>query len=194
MVKAHKPIFWLIVVAVFSFLVIKANFTFLQIFFFLKKNPTLIFLTVTSCIAYLSWGSQRHLTRAKHTMDFQVSFSDSEVMRKAAKTFHVKLCKMTSAEIVALAVERKPTKEHDRVVQILNAWERVAVALKHDVYDEEMLYDIYGTLLLKLCSTLNPFIQQRQSANAKVFVNLKWLYLRWKVRREQEFLRLGAGG
>lgn len=165
------------------FLIVKANYTFVQIFFFLKRNPTLIFLSVTSVLAYLSWRSQRHLTRAKHTMDFQVSFSDSETMKKAAKTFHTRLCTMSSEELVDLAVQRKPTKEHDRVVQILNAWERVGVALKHDVYDEEMLYDIYGTFLLKLCSTLSPFINQRQAENPKVFVNLKWLAMRWQIRR-----------
>lgn len=168
---------------VIVFLIVKANYTFVQIFFFLKRNPTLIFLSVTSVLAYLSWRSQRHLTRAKHTMDFQVSFSDSETMKKAAKTFHTRLCTMTTEELVALAVQRKPVKEHDRVVQILNAWERVGVALKHDVYDEEMLYDIYGTFLLKLCSTLSPFINQRQAENPKVFVNLKWLALRWQIRR-----------
>lgn len=186
MARAHKPVFWLFFIAILIFLVVKANFTFVQIFYFLKRNPTLIFLTLTSCIAYLSWGSQRHLTRAKYTMDFQVSFSDSETMRKAAKTFHFKLCKWSTAEIFELAACRAPKKEHDRVVHILNAWERVAVAVKHDVYDEEMLYDVYGTFLLKLCSTLSPFINQRQAANPKVFVNLKWLYLRWKIRRAQE--------
>ena len=186
MPRAYKPIFWLLILAIIFFLIIKANFTFVQIFHFLKRNPTLIFLTVTSCLAYLSWGTQRHLTRAKHTMDFQVSFSDSETMKRASRTFHLKLCKMTTAEILGLANTRSPKKEHDRVTEILNAWERVAVALKHDVYDEEMLYDIYGTFLLRLCSTLSPFIKQRQSNNHRVFVNLSWLYLRWKIRREKE--------
>lgn len=186
MPRAYKPIFWLSVIAIIFFLVIKANFTFIQIFHFFKRNPALIFLTVTSCLAYLSWGTQRHLTRAKHTMDFQVSFSDSETMKRASKTFHLKLCKMSSAEILALASTRCPKKEHDRVTEILNAWERVAVALKHDVYDEDMLYDIYGTFLLRLCFTLGPFIKQRQLKNHRVFVNLNWLYLRWKIRREKE--------
>lgn len=164
-------------------LIVKANYSFIQIFFFFKRNPTLIFLSVTSVLAFLSWRTQRHLTKAKHTMDFQVSFSDSETMKKAAKTFHTRLCKMTSEEIVSLAAMRHPAKHHAHVVQILNAWERVAVALKHDVYDEEMLYDIYGTFLLKLCSTLSPFINYRQEENPKVFVNLKWLAMKWQVRR-----------
>jgi hypothetical protein len=174
---------YLLVSTIIIFLVVKYNYTFVQIFYFLKRNPTLIFLSVTSVLAFLSWKTQRHLTRAKHTMDFQVSFSDSETMKKAAKTFHNLLCKMTTEELIQLASTRRPTKQHDRVIQILNAWERVAVALKHDVYDEEMLYDIYGTFLLKLCSTLSPFINARQAENPKVFVNLKWLAMRWKVRR-----------
>lgn len=173
----------LVCIIIVFLLVIKTNYTFLQIFHFLKRNPALIFLSVTSVLAYLSWRSQRHLTRAKHTMDFQVSFSDSETMKKAAKTFHMLLCNMTSEELIQLSKSRRPKRQHERVVQILNAWERVAVALKHDVYDEEMLYDIYGTFLLKLCSTLSPFIRDRQSVNPKVFVNLSWLYLKWKARR-----------
>lgn len=193
--KAVHPFTLLIWFVIFFLLFVKSNYTFVQIFYFLKRNPTLIFLSVTSILAYLSWRSQRHLTRAKHTMDFQVSFSDSETMKKAAKTFHMRLCDMTSDEIVQLSISRKPSKQHGRVVQILNAWERVAVALKHDVYEEEMLYDIYGTFLLKLCFNLGPFISHRQAANSKVFMNLSWLYLRWKTRREaEEKLDKGKGG
>lgn len=181
--RTLSPFSLLIWVFICFLVFIKSNYTFVQIFFFLKRNPTLIFLSVTSVLAYLSWRSQRHLTRAKHTMDFQVSFSDSETMKKAAKTFHKHLCGMTSNELISLSTSRKPSKQHDHVVQILNAWERVAVALKHDVYDEEMLYDLYGTFLIRLCSTLNPFIKHRQADNPKVFVNLGWLYVKWKARR-----------
>jgi fumarate reductase subunit C len=181
--KSLSPFSLLVLILICFLLVVKPNYSFLQIFHFLKRNPAVIFLTVTSVLAYLSWRSQRHLTRAKHTMDFQVSFSDSETMKKAAKTFHTLLCNMSTDELVRLSVSRKPSKQHERVVQILNAWERVAVALKHDVYDEEMLYDIYGTFLLKLCSTLSPFINHRQELNPKVFVNLSWLYVKWRARR-----------
>jgi len=93
---------------------------------------------------------------------------------------------MNTDEILALAITKSPKKEYERVIEILNAWERVAVALKHDVYDEEMLYDIYGTFLLLLCSTVSPFIKQRQSSNHRVYANLSWLYLRWRIRRQKE--------
>lgn len=178
-------------------------FTPIQIFYFLKRNPTLAFVSITPLVAYFSWQTQRHLTRAKYTMDFQVSFSDSENMKKAAKVFKKVIRNMTSQELVRLAETGSPSKVHRQVVDILNAWERVAVALKHDVYDEEMLYDVYGSFLLSTCETLSPYINRKQLGNPLVFVNLQRLVICWKARRskftkgqellaaKEEFKRLG---
>jgi len=168
---------------------VKSYFTFIQIFYFLKRNPTLIFLSVTSVIAFMSWRTQRHLTRAKYTMDFQVSFSDSETMKKSAKSFRKHFSRMSTLQLRELASGKKPVKQYKRMSDVLNAWERVAVALKHDVYDEEMLYDIYGTFLIKLWDTVNPFVKERQLENPRVYVNLEWLAMRWKIRRNASLER-----
>lgn len=182
-----------VVLALFILVIIKLNFTFVQIFYFLKRNPALIFISLTSMVALMSWRSQKHLTRAKYTMEFQVSFSDSETMKKAAKTFGKHFSKMTTAELVQLAVDKSPKKHYDRMSEVLNAWERVGVALRHKVYDEEMLYEVYGTFLIKFWETVCPFVRRRQQDNPRLYIHIENLALRWKVRRnyaEEKLARL----
>jgi hypothetical protein len=183
--KILRPATPLIICAsIAALIVLFANFTVVQVFYFIKRNPTLVFVSATPFLAYFSWQTQKHLTRAKYTMDFQVSFSDSDNMKKAAKVFKRRLSKMTSEELIELAETGKPAKAHTHVVEILNAWERVAVALKHDVYDEDMLYSIYGSFLLSTCRTLSPYIKQKQAKNPLVFINLQELVICWRSRRD----------
>lgn len=156
-----------------------------SLYFFIKRNPTLVFLSATSYIALLSFRSQRHLARAKNTIDFQTLFHGSEDMKKATKVYVKKIALMTTDELIEMARTDRPAKTNKAVREILNSWERVAVAVRYDVYDEELLYKIYATFLLKSWTTLSPYIKEKQRANPRVYVQLQWLALRWRVRREE---------
>lgn len=183
--RRHKPLRWLLVFLFFAFVIFKIIYTLDEILHYISVNPTLVFLSVTACMAYLSWVTQRHLTRAKHTMDFQGDFSDSEHILKATAIYKTKINLMTKQELIDLAKNDLPSEELDSLKYLLNTWERVGIAVRYDVYDDEMLYETYGTFLLKLCVYLHPYIKQRQSGNVRTYANLMWLYLSWKVRRQE---------
>lgn len=123
------------------------------------------------------------MTRAKYTMEFQVSFSDSETMKKAKKTYEKHFSRMTTDQLRILAETKQPRKHNERMCEVLNAWERVGVAIRHKVYDEEMLYEVYGTFLIKMWDTVSPFVKARQKQNERFYVNLEQLARKWKVRR-----------
>ncbi|WP_397453904.1 DUF4760 domain-containing protein [Pseudomonas sp. NA-150] len=67
---------------------------------------------------------------------------------------------------------------------MLNSWERVAVAVKHDVYDEEMLFNTYASFLITIWNVLSPYIKEKQKKNPKWFIEVQWLAIRWKIRKD----------
>lgn len=183
--RRNKPLRWVLVILAFVVILFKIIYTLDEILLYISKNPTLVFLSVTACMAYLSWVTQRHLTRAKHTMDFQGSFSDSEHILKATAFYKSKFHFMTEQQLIELAKNDEPCEELDSLKYLLNTWERVGIAVRHDVYDDEMLYETYGTFLLKLCVNLHPYIKERQKGNVRTYANLKWLHLNWQIRRDE---------
>ena len=154
-----------------------------EIYTFLQKNPTLILLSISAFVALLSFRSQRHLTRSKNTIDFQNDFHSSDLLKRAAKIYRKKVSRMMTGDLVCLALTDAPKAQAFAVREILNTWERVAVAVRYDIYDEELLYKLYATFLIKSWTELSPYIKEKQKANPRVFVQLEWLALRWKIRR-----------
>ncbi len=154
-----------------------------EIYNFLQKSPTFILLSISAFVALLSFRSQRHLSRSKNTIDFQNDFHSSDLLKRAAKIYRKKISRMTTGDLVCLAMNDAPKAEAFAVREILNTWERVAVAVRYDVYDEELLYKLYATFLIKSWTELSPYVKEKQKNNPRVFVQLEWLALRWKIRR-----------
>lgn len=152
---------------------------------FLKKNPTLVLLCLSAVIAFISYKNQRHLTCAKNTIDFQTAFHNSKELNKATTVFADRICHMTSDEVRQLAhVKDRDDKVNKSARELLNSWERVAVAVKNDVYDEEMLFNTYASFLLTIWQTLGPYIAEKQKVNPKWYVEFQWLALRWRIRKD----------
>ncbi|MEB1182514.1 DUF4760 domain-containing protein [Xanthomonas campestris pv. campestris] len=148
---------------------------------FLQQNPTFPVVTVAAAVAWFSLRSQRHLARAKHTLDFEKEFKDKETpkLRAVVKVLRTR----SSDELVQLAVHSP--LDHDEVsnlCDVLNVWEGVAIGIKAKVYNEDMLYDAFGHAVIKLFDMAIPFIKARRLATPSVYVRLSWLATRWKVR------------
>lgn len=157
---------------------------------FLKKNPTLVFLTISAGIAFISYKNQRHLTCAKNTIDFQTAFHNSKDLNDATTVFSETISVMTTEEISSLALVKSRSDEPNKSArELLNSWERVAVAVKNDVYDEEMLFNTYASFLLNIWMTLSPYIKEKQKINPKWYVEVQWLAIRWKIRKDAALTR-----
>ena len=187
--RRNEKYLWIIF---FSLIVlILSTYKFERIYLFLKTNPTLVFLSITAVIAYKSFFSQRHLAIAKNTIDFQTAFHNSDDVKKATKYFVTVLARLNTAEIEELASrERNQDKGAKSARELLNSWERVAVAVRNKVYDEEMLYNTYSGFLIAVWQTLSPYVHKKRLSNPKFFVEVQWLSIRWRIRRDAKLSKV----
>ncbi|ANH98983.1 hypothetical protein A8L59_16695 [Pseudomonas koreensis] len=186
--RRNEKYLW--IVFFFALFILLSSYKFERIYLFLKMNPTLGFLSVTAVIAYKSFFSQRHLAIAKNTIDFQTAFHNSDDVKKATKYFVSVISQLDTAEIEALALrERSQEKGARSARELLNSWERVAVAVRNKVYDEEMLYNTYSGFLIAVWQTLSPYVHKKRLSNPKFFVEVQWLAIRWRIRRDAKLTK-----
>ncbi|WP_413791807.1 MULTISPECIES: DUF4760 domain-containing protein [unclassified Pseudomonas] len=158
-----------------------------RIYAFLKINPTLLFLSVTALMAYKSYFSQRHLAVAKNTIDFQTSFHSSDDVKKATSYFLQVIKTLSTEEVEDLARKERSQEDGAKSArELLNSWERVAVAVRNKVYDEEMLFNTYSGFLITVWQDLSPYVRKKRLENPKFFVEVQWLAIRWRARKEDK--------
>lgn len=151
---------------------------------FLLKNPTIPIVGVGTIIAFFSLRSQRHLTQAKHTLDFDKDFKEKRWLNllTAAALFR----SMSHEALYGLGKNgRMVSDEADpftAIAEALNTWEGVAIGLENKVYSEKLLFEAYGTTVVKLYLGTTPFIRARQTANPRLFCNFERLGLRWAAK------------
>ena len=144
---------------------------------FLTKNPALPIFVVSAIIAFLSYLFQVRLAKVKHSIDFQNGYHDSEELREALIKVKA-LSVLSSNEIADLAV----TGNKD-IVAVLNVWERASIAIKKNIYDEDVLYLAYGATVIQLWTKLRPYIKKRQEKNSRLYINFDWLAIKWMINR-----------
>lgn len=148
------------------------------LFALLVANPTLAPVTIGVIVALRSLKSQQHLTRAKHTLDFDVRFKTDHV--KDLLAARLILQDKTDAELKIMgAAHKSDDPGFKALVSTLNVWEHVGIGLRNQVYDEHLLKEAYGSTVIWLWIYSVAFIRERQRHNPRVFVNFDWLALRW---------------
>ncbi|MEA9807881.1 DUF4760 domain-containing protein [Xanthomonas campestris] len=150
----------------------------------IKTAPTVPVILVGVYIAYRSLRSQRHLTRAKHTLDFDKEFKEKHKSTLIdARDVFARYTDEALAEVGDKGCLSKDDADpFTVVVNALNVWESVAIALKHDVYDEDLLFDAYATSVVWLYKNALPFVKARQKYNPKLFQNFVRLGVRWMAK------------
>ncbi|EBP6617681.1 DUF4760 domain-containing protein, partial [Salmonella enterica subsp. enterica] len=63
--------------------------------------------------------------------------------------------------------------------------------VRKNILDEQLMYNIYGTIVIYHFEHLSDLIDIRRASNKgvnknKVWINFEWLAVRWKIRRYQE--------
>lgn len=66
---------------------------------------------------------------------------------------------------------------------ILNAMEGCANAIRYGIYDEDFIYNIYGSQFIDLYELTYGLIKARQIKKARLWVNFEWLAVKWTLRR-----------
>lgn len=157
---------------------------------FLATNPTVPLLFVGTVVAVVSLRSQRHLARAKNTLDFDKDFREQEFQNLRTA---IRLIRMTSPD----ALERLgrldlPNDEVAALTRALNVWEGVAIGIRNGVYSERLLRDAYGTTIAWLFAQAGPFIAQRRRINPRYYGNFCWLGAGWNGQRRRP--SIGSSG
>lgn len=158
---------------------------------YIKLNPSAIVLIFSTFIAWKSFKTQRFLTRAKNTIDFEASYHNSKEIQDCEKRVKssLKSCNADDKKSLALP-ERFSEPFVSDIRETLNIWERAAIAIKSQVYDEDVLYKAYGSSLIGLWNDLRPYIIAKQEKNRRLYANFDWLAIRWMVRRESEYSKV----
>ncbi|TWD44592.1 DUF4760 domain-containing protein [Pseudomonas sp. SJZ131] len=82
---------------------------------------------------------------------------------------------------------KKPATSEDAVRAsasvILNAMEGCANAIRYGIYDEDFIYNIYGSQFIDLYELTYGLIKARQIKKARLWVNFEWLAVKWTLRR-----------
>ncbi|WP_236194482.1 DUF4760 domain-containing protein [Pseudomonas glycinae] len=66
---------------------------------------------------------------------------------------------------------------------ILNAMEGCANAVRYGIYDEDFIYNIYGSHFIEIYELTYGFVKARQIKQARLWVNFEWLAVKWTLRR-----------
>jgi hypothetical protein len=157
----------------------------LECFDWVAKNPTVPIILGSAALALRTYITTRHLTRAKHTIDFETAYHQSQSLTAAIAKLGPYLVKASAEDLELLAITNNPDQEIlPHIREVLNTWERAAIAVKRNVYDEDLLFDAYGSSLVYMWQKLIPFIRRRQSSNNRLYANFDWLAIRWLIRRD----------
>jgi len=151
---------------------------------FLLTNPTVPLVIIGTIVAGLSFRSQRHLTRSKHTLDFDKDFKDKE--QKDLPAVKALLDRLTEHDLIEMG--QRPMlddKDVTLLIRALNVWESVGIGLKHHVYMEDLLYEAYGSTVRYLYRRTLPFVNERKKKNPKYFEHFHRLAIRWESRPDR---------
>lgn len=142
------------------------------------------------------WGilSQRKSAREKNTLDFETAYQNNEKLRKASSNIR-KIYNLKQSERIdvfnRIASNDSDDPLFNDIIYLLNVWERGANGVRKNILDEQLMYNIYGTIVIYHFEHLSDLIDIRRASNKgvnknKVWINFEWLAVRWKIRRYQE--------
>ncbi|HDS1306623.1 TPA: DUF4760 domain-containing protein [Stenotrophomonas maltophilia] len=155
---------------------------------YLLRNPTAVVAAIGTAVALTSLHSQRHLTKAKHTLDFDKDFKEKHraTLVLAQKAF----VSRQPRELAELGRQGKLTENGEdaftAIATAINLWEGAAIGVKSGVYLEDLLWRSYGSTIAILYLNTLPFVSARRAQNPRLFTNFLWLGLRWTRRLVKE--------
>lgn len=159
---------------------------------FLDSIPTAPIIFVSAIVAFLSWRSQQRLTRAKHAIDLQNNYLSSQVILTDIYKVADLSREFSADDIERLSfVEVKTANKEDKerlesLRTVLNALERMAIGIRRDVYDEELLRSSYATYVIETWVAFLPYIRAKQVNNPRYYQNFDWLAVNWQAKRDMK--------
>jgi hypothetical protein len=157
---------------------------------FLLAIPTSVFVLISALIAIHSLKQSRVLQIQKNTLEFDGHHVSNKELIKAygtlTKITENNLSKSSDQYLVSLIEEKKHCDDSKAIRYILNTWERVARGMKHGAYNEDMLYEAFKTLVLRIHSTTKVFRTETQKNYPSSWACFDDMAYRWAKRKAKE--------
>ncbi|MEG7416123.1 DUF4760 domain-containing protein [Serratia marcescens] len=152
-----------------------------------KNSPTFYAGVLGSIIAVVGILTQRKTSREKNSLDFEAAYKRND---KILDAWDIVLKIYNDRETVPLSdygkKEKKGTPEAKALQTIFNEWERCANAVNHKIYDDKYLYKVFGSTLIFLDTNFEGYMEECRKINPRFYRNMKWMALKWRVRRAHE--------
>ncbi|WP_454864489.1 DUF4760 domain-containing protein [Pseudomonas rhizophila] len=80
----------------------------------------------------------------------------------------------------------EPTAQEVSVAafKILNSFEGCANAIRYGIYDEDFIYNVYGSQFIDFYELTYGLMKARQRELPRAWVNYEWLAVKWTLRRK----------
>lgn len=120
----------------------------------------------------------------KNDKDSLLSDEEVEKLRDDAHNAEGRRNRAQAAEKLRVdGITRAKINNWKAIANTLNAMEVCANAIRYNIYDEELIYNIYGSQIIKIYEMCYTFIKRRQSTEERLFMNFEWLAVKWTLQR-----------
>lgn len=74
-------------------------------------------------------------------------------------------------------------KVSNSLKHVLNAMEACSNAIRYSIYDEELIYNIYGSQMIEIYEMAYSYIRCRQLRQKRLMINAEWLAVKWTLEK-----------
>jgi len=142
----------------------------------------LITAIVGGTIAIVGIAMQRKTSREKNALEFDVFYQTDEEVRSHWTTIANYINDNKNKKNIG-KVDRN-NDAFNSFIFILNTWERASNAIRHNIFDEDYLYNVLGSTAIRIYDELEDFIKIRQGKSKLSLVNYEWLVIKWRIRKK----------
>lgn len=155
---------------------------------FFLNHPNFFAVILGVVVAIIGIAKQRQTARDKNTLDFESALED-----KSDYTAAWIIVTRIVDNRLSVPVQRWASKSYFNTAEaqalrhILNRWERASNGIERKVYNDEALYEIYGSHIISIYVYLMPYINEiRVLRLPKAYEKFERLAINWQVRRAKE--------
>lgn len=163
-------------------------------FDFFKSHPSffgiLLSTLIGSSVAIIGIYKQRQTARHKNSIDFEADLEGSESYENGWAILKRLVSSSEKNPLSMWATETNfDSEEAQSIRTILNRWERASNGVAKKIYDDEFLYDMYGSHVISIHrKSLGYIIRVRQERQEKAFEQFLNMVEKWRERRRCEDL------
>ena len=128
----------------------------------------------------------RQQTKDRETINYLQSRNRDDVFAKAMLVIY-QLDRNREIDIRKYAEkDHRGSDEAIKIRYVLNQYEYLAVGVRKNTFNEEMLKDAILTTTIKLFERTEPLIIESRERRPKAYVEFEWLVERWRNEKELE--------